>query len=146
MKISKNGIRLIKEFEGYKSKPYYCAAGKLTIGYGHVIKSGEKLKELTEDQATELLIKDINEIASYIKRYIKVELTQNQIDAILSFVFNIGNGAFLNSTFLKKLNKNDFIGASQEFLKWNKIARKGKKISLEGLTNRRVKEMNMFIS
>lgn len=140
MHISNNGINLIKQFEGCILTAYKCPAGVWTIGYGHTknVKSGMKI---TSSKATELLIDDLKTYESYVNKYVKVKLNQNQFDALVSFTFNCGAGALKSSTLLKKLNKGDYTGAANELLRWNKASGK----VLAGLTRRRKAEKALFL-
>lgn len=140
--IPDKAISMTKKFEGFKAKPYTCPAGKLTIGYGHVIRKLDKLKQLTEDDATELLVKDLEISFDTIDRNVAVYLTQNQLSALVSLVHNIGSGNFVNSTLLKKLNSGDYNGASKEFKRWNRVNGK----VMDGLTIRREEEYKCFIT
>lgn len=140
MKTSKTGIELIKSFEGFESKPYYCSAGKLTIGYGHVILPKESFTSLTKEEAEILLAKDLEKFESFVKNMVTVELTQHQFDALVSFCFNLGPVNLKKSTLLKKINKKDFEGASKEFSKW--VFASGKKLA--GLVRRREAEASLF--
>jgi len=140
MKTSQAGLDLIKEFEGFEAEPYICAGGKNTIGYGHVIKKGEAFDTITEETATALLADDVEDAEGAVNDYVHVELTQNQFDALVSFVFNIGGIAFYRSTLLKKLNKGDYEGAAKQFTRW--VYAGGRK--LNGLIKRRQAEMELF--
>lgn len=145
MLVSKNCINLIKKYEGFRSKPYKCPAGIWTIGYGSTFYiNGEKVSEhdseISETFASELLENVVNDFAIKIDRLIKVSVNQNQFDALVSFTYNIGIGAFSKSTLLKKLNNADFDGASKEFIRWNKANGK----VLNGLVNRRNDETKLF--
>ena len=148
MKISENGLNLIKEFEGFRSNPYKCSAGVPTIGYGSTYyRDGKKVtlndKPISQDEANLLLEHIANkDFGDKINNLVKVELNQNQFDALVSFCYNLGIGNFKSSTLLKKINQADFKGASEEFIKWNKA---GGKI-LDGLTRRRQKEKELFLS
>lgn len=147
MKISENGLNLIKEFEGFSSAPYLCPAGVPTIGYGNTFyEDGTKVtlkdKPITEERATQLLEFIANKTFSEnINKVVKVPLNQNQFDALVSFAYNISNKNFNWSTLLKKLNQSDYEGASSEFLRWNQA---GGKI-LSGLVLRRKKEKELFL-
>ena len=144
MKTSEQGIELIKRFEGCRLTTYECAAGVLTIGYGH---TGTDVKEgmtITDEKATALLKKDIEKFETGVNESVEVEITQNMFDALVSFSFNVGTGAFKKSTLLKKLNSKDYKGAANEFLKWNKVTKNGKKEVVAGLTNRRNSEKELF--
>lgn len=162
MKISKQGIEFIKKLEGCikingKHIIYDDATGQpvlnimnlpkgATIGYGHLIKSGESFeKGLSDAQATDLLINDINDTEKVINNLIKVQLLQNQYDAIVSFVYNIGAKNFKNSTVLKYLNNNSYKSKIYNSVEvawkaWNKY---NGNIS-EGLTRRRNLEWLLF--
>ena len=147
MKISARGLELIKEFEGFSSVSYLCPAKIWTLGFGNTFhKDGTKVKQsetITEDEANSLLEFIANrDFAQKIYPLIKVEVNQNQFDAMVSLAYNIGVGAFSKSTLLKKVNTNDFKGAGDEFLKWNKSGGK----PLLGLTRRREREKELFLS
>ena len=147
MKISQAGIDLIKSFEGLKLNAYKCPAGIVTIGYGSTfyadkspIKMGDKLKD--KIAAEELLKVTILTFESTINGlFYNVTLTQNQFDALVCFVFNIGPNAFAASTLLKKakVNPNDKTIAL-EFAKW--VNAGGKK--LPGLVKRRKAESDLY--
>ena len=148
-RIAKGGLEILKHYESFKSKKYKCPAGKPTIGYGHVILPSEphlNTAVLTIAQAEELLAKDMVPREQVVKEYVKVELTQHQFDALVSIVYNIGNGNFASSTLLKKINAKDFSGAAEEFLKWNKSRVNGVLTELAGLTARRKSERLLFLT
>ena len=145
MKISPRGLELIKEFEGFSANAYLCPAKIPTIGDGNTFYSdGRKVKlgeQISKSDALELLeIVANKDFADKIFPSIIVPVTQNQFDAMVSLAYNIGVGNFLKSTLLKKLNLKDYIGASNEFLKWNKSGGK----ELLGLTRRRKREQDLF--
>lgn len=145
MIISNNCVSIVKEFEGFRSKPYKCSAGVPTIGYGSTFYlNGEKVSmndsEITKEFATELLLKTLSDFSQYVDKLIKVELNQNQFDAVVSLTYNIGVGAFSKSTLLKLINVNNLTEASNEFIRWNKA--NGKIVN--GLTIRRKKEQKLF--
>lgn len=148
MIVSKNGLDLIKQFEGLSLKPYLDAVNIPTIGWGSTYyPDGKKVtlqdKEITEQKAFEILEYIANKDFGYfVNKAVKVKLNQNQFDALVSFAYNLGNGNLQQSTLLKKVNNNDFIGASLEFEKWNKA---GGKV-LSGLTKRRTAEKELFLS
>ena len=143
---SEAGLSNIKLDEGLRLTPYYCPAGKLTIGYGHVILPHEKFTKITAVIAHGLLVSDCLVAEKAIKRYVKKPLTQNQFDALVSFVMNVGVANFRTSTLLKKLNVGDYAGADNEFLRWNKVRNpKTKKYEVSnGLTKRRKRENLLF--
>lgn len=148
MKISENGLNIIKEFEGFSSKPYLCHAKIPTIGYGNTYyPNGKKVTmndtPITKEYATEMLSYIAQkDFGGKVHQLVIVNLNQNQYDALVSFAYNIGVGAFENSTLLRKLNKGDYEGASNEFAKWNKA---GGKV-LNGLVRRREKEKELFLT
>ena len=145
MKISEMGLELIKEFEGFSANAYLCPAKIPTIGYGNTFwEDGRKVKlgeQISKTNALELLELVANkDFADKIFPLIKVKVSQNQFDAMVSLAYNIGVGNFSKSTLLKKVNSGDFDGASFEFLKWNKSGNK----ELLGLTRRREREKDLF--
>lgn len=143
MRISEKGIDFIKQKEGCSLKVYLDVGGKPTIGVGHLIIKGESIpSEITDEQAEELLRVDLKVAEDAINRHVKVPLDQDQFDALCSLIFNIGVGAFIRSTLLKELNKNNILKAASEFLRWVYV---GKKIS-PGLVARRKDEVALFIS
>lgn len=145
MKIQSRGLQIIKEFESLKLKPYLCPAGIPTIGYGSTYyEDGTKVTlndlPITEQRADELLANISDKFSIQVSKLLKVELNQNQFDALVSFSFNIGIGNLTTSTILKKINEKDFENTSLEFAKWNKS---GGKV-LNGLITRREKERQLF--
>lgn len=142
MKISQKGVGLVKKFEGLELKAYKDSVGVVTIGYGSTGPHVFMGQVITESQAEALLIKDLSRFESGVTELVKVPLTQNQFDALVSFSFNLGLGNLKSSTLLKKLNAKDYIGASKEFERWNKA---GGKV-LNGLTRRRLDEKELFLS
>ena len=141
MNISKKGIDLIKRFEGCRLKAYRCPAGVWTIGYGHT-NNVRPDDIITQDDAEELLKRDLKVHEDNVKRVVKIALTQNQFDALVSFEYNVGYGAFANSTLLKLLNAGNYNGASKQFERW---VYAGDRV-LEGLVKRRKAERELFLS
>ncbi|MBS1205286.1 MAG: Phage related lysozyme [Proteobacteria bacterium] len=139
MKTGVHGLTIIKEFEGLRLRAYQCSANVWTIGYGHTAGVGVD-DIITEDQAISLLHQDVAESERAVNQYVHVPLTQNQFDALVSFVFNLGIGNFCTSTLLKKLNTEDYTGAAGEFLRW--VNASGK--VLPGLVRRRQAEKALF--
>ena len=140
MRTSEQGLLLIRKFEGLKLESYKCSAGVWTIGYGHT-SNVKKSDKITKDEAENLLQNDLIYFESAICDFVKVPLNQNQFDALVSFVFNIGVGAFSTSTMLKFINANHFPLAAGQFDRW--VYAKGKK--LEGLVKRRKEEKELFL-
>jgi len=141
MKTGSKGIELIKHFEGCELEAYKCPAGVWTIGYGH-IKGVKEGMTITELQAEEMLKSELNEYEGYINNLVTVELNQNQFDAMVSWVYNLGGGNLKASTLLKVLNAGDYDGVPAQMLRWNKA---GGKV-LEGLTRRRQAEADLFVA
>ncbi len=139
MKISNKGIDLIKHFEGCETEAYKCPAGVWTIGYGH-IKGVQEGDVITEAQAHEMLVEELNEYENYIHDYVECPLNQDQFDAMVSWVYNLGSGNLRSSTLLRTLNAGDYAGVPAQMMRWNKAAGK----PLEGLTRRRQAEADLF--
>jgi lysozyme len=146
MIASQNCINLIKLFEGYKPKAYLCPAGVPTIGFGSTMYTdGRKIKlgdTINEQQANELLMWELKNKSIALHG---LKLNQNQFDSCLSFIYNLGIGAFTKSTLRKKIliNPNDK-SIKDEFLKWNKARVNGQLTELKGLTRRRIAEADLY--
>ena len=143
--VSKEGIALIKRYEGYKTTPYRCPAGLYTVGYGHVIGNGLQLPDewnrtFSLGEIDELLRTDLARFERGVLRYCTVYITQSQFDSLVSFSFNLGLGVLQRSTLRQKLNRGNYDGASKEFLRYTKA---GGKV-LKGLVRRRQAEYNLF--
>jgi lysozyme len=139
MKISQEGLSLIKKFEGCRLKSYRCSANVLTIGYGHT--GGVKEDDtISQPEADELLEKDIAKFEKYVDDNVMVELNQSQFDALVAWTFNLGVGNLRSSTMLKKLNETDYVSVPSEMKRWNKAAGK----TLDGLIRRRLAESLLF--
>ena len=139
MKTSQKGIDLIKRFEGCSLTAYKCPAGRWTIGYGHT-NGVEKGQKITKKQAESFLKEDIEFYEDGVNKYVSAPLTQNQFDALVSFTYNVGLGAFKTSTLRQKLNAGDYTGAAKEFPRWNKSSG----FVLNGLIARRKAEKELF--
>ena len=140
MKTSQAGLDFIQDVEGCKLFAYLDTGGVWTIGVGHTGPEVVKGLVCTFEQAMKWLAEDVREAEDAITRKVKVPLNQAQFDALVSFVFNIGVGQFSASTLLRKLNLKDYVGAGNEFPRWNKD--NGKVIP--GLTKRRLLEQSRF--
>lgn len=141
MKTSDKGIELIKRFEGCRLRAYRCPAGVLTIGIGHT-KGVKEGMTITAQQAVEYLKSDIEHFEQQING-LQLDLTQNQFDALVSFVFNVGFGAFQKSTLLKRIKA----GAPEKDIRnafgmWVKAGRR----TLPGLVARRQAEADLYFS
>ena len=144
MKTSPAGISLIQEFEGRRLEAYKCPAGIWTIGYGHTSAAGApEVKPgmvITKQEANDILIRDLVKYENAVDRLVKVPLTQNQFYALVSFAFNVGEGALAKSTLLKKLNAGNYDAVPAELMKWTKGGGK----ELPGLVRRRRAEAAMW--
>ncbi len=144
MKISERGLQFIKDAEGLRLKSYKCSAGVWTIGYGTTSATGlidiKPTTIINTKQAEMLLVKSLATFEDCINESVKVELKQSQYDALVSFVYNIGEGAFKKSTLLKELNKGRYDAVPVELMKW---VRAGGKRN-QGLVNRRTKEAALW--
>ena len=136
---------LIKEFEGLSLKPYKCPGGYNTIGYGHVIKNTTEdalfKNGIDASEAETLLLNDMNIANQALIRLVSVPLNSHQRAALVSFVFNVGSGAFQASTLRQKLNRGEYNPAAEQFLKW--IHGGGRQ--LPGLVRRRHAERELFL-
>lgn len=146
MDTSNKGKAIIKQYEGFRSKPYLCPANVPTIGYGATYYlDGSKVKlsdpAISEADADRLLDKMLLKYEQAVGRYTQVPLTQNQFDALVSFCYNVGAENLRTSTLLKKLNAKDYARAGDQFLRWN---HGGGKV-LQGLVNRRNAERKLFL-
>ena len=140
MKTSAEGLALIKKFEGLELKAYKCAAGVWTIGYGHT-KDVQEGDEWSESHADHMLEVELEEFEGYINDNVTVALSQNQFDALVSWVYNLGPANLKASTMLKVLNSGDYEGVPAQIQRWNKA---GGKV-LEGLIRRRKAEALLFV-
>ena len=141
MKISQEGLSLIKRFEGCRLESYKCSANVLTIGYGHT--SGVKETDtITQDEADKLLQEDVEQFEKYVDDNVTVELGQSQFDSLVAWTFNLGVGNLRESTMLKKLNNEDYKSVPSEMKRWNKAGGK----TLDGLIRRRKAESLLFES
>ena len=139
MKISQEGLSLIKKFEGCKLESYRSSADVLTIGYGHTQGVFEGYK-ITQEKADELLQDDVCKFEVYVDYAVDSKLNQNQFDALVAWTFNLGPGNLRESTMLKVLNNGDYESVPREMKRWNKAAGK----TLDGLIRRRLAESLLF--
>ena len=139
MKISQEGISLIKKFEGCEYNAYKCAADVLTIGYGHTkdVKEGDLV---TQQEAENLLTKDLEEFEGYVLDAVEMPMSQHQFDAMVSWTFNLGPSNLKASTMLKVLNNGAYEDVPAQIKRWNKANGK----VLEGLIRRREAEALLF--
>ena len=132
--------KIIREFEGLRLTAYKCPAGVWTIGYGHTGKGVHEGLVCTTEDATRWLYADMLEADKAIDELVEVPLSENQHASLLSFIFNVGRGAFRSSTLLRLLNAGNYASASLQFARWDKAG----KVQLPGLVKRRVAERKLF--
>lgn len=146
MKPSQKAVDLIKQFEGFRANAYLCPANVVTIGFGSItwgngqkVKMGEIVSMAT---AEKLLLVDLEKRTKALEG---LKVNQNQFDALISFIYNLGVGAFRGSTLFRKVQQdaNDPT-IRAEFMKWNKARVNGKLVELKGLTRRRDAEANLY--
>ena len=137
--ISADGLEFIKQAEGCKLASYQDSVGVWTIGYGHT-KGVHGGMTCTQEQADEWLAEDLETVYGDIREYVDVPLTQGQFDALCSWIFNLGAGAFRDSTFRRLLNARDYEGAAEQIKRW---VHAGNQV-LPGLVKRRAAEAEMF--
>jgi len=145
-RLSRRGVKFIAESEGFRPVPYRDSGGKWTIGYGHLIKPGENFTRITREQALALLDKDAADAANAVNSLVRVPISINQFDALTSLVYNIGRGAFRDSTTLRELNRGNVPAAAKGIELWNKVTIGGVLTFVQGLANRRAAEKRLFLS
>ena len=141
MIYSKVGLALTESFESCRLVAYQDSGGRWTIGYGHTagVKEGDTC---TQEQAEQWLSEDIQWASSVVNKNVTVTLTQQEFDALVDFVYNLGSGNFENSTLLELLNSGDYAGAAEQFERWNKVHG----TIIAGLVRRRLTEESEFKS
>jgi len=140
MNISQAGLDLIKSFEQFRGTAYKPTPDDVwTLGWGHT-KDVKEFDTCSIEKANEWVLQDCANAIDCINHHVTAGINQNQFDALVSFVFNVGGGNFQSSTLLRELNAGDFKGAAEQFLRWDK--QKGK--VLPGLTKRRQAEKALF--
>jgi lysozyme len=139
MKISQEGIALIKKFEGCELEAYKCAAGVWTIGYGST-KGVEEGNTISQEDADNLLLEEMHEYEGYVNDMVTVDLKQNEFDALVSWVFNLGPSNLSSSTLLSRLNNKVWDDVPNQIKRWNKAGGQVK----QGLVRRREAEALLF--
>jgi lysozyme len=145
---SMNGLQFIEKWEGCVLTPYKDVAGLRTIGIGYLIKPTDNFPDgvaITKEKAYDLLREEVKKCEDSIKRNIKVKLTQNMFDALVSFGFNCGVGVYSNSGVARETNAGNFAGVPERLLDWCKATINGKKEIVPGLYNRRKDEGELFL-
>lgn len=149
MLVNQATIDLIKHFEGFEAEAYQDPVGIWTIGYGTTAAAGVGIKpyaglKLTERQAEMYLTRGVDKFAAKIRPHIKRPINENQFGAFVSLAYNIGPGAFVGSTALRRFNEGDPDGAALAMQWWNKGTVNGRKTVLRGLVRRREAEAKLF--
>jgi len=139
MYISNKGTDLIRQFEGFRAHAYQDAVGVWTIGYGHT-KGVTPNMVISSAEGEQMLKDELQEYENYVNDMVTCDLNQNQFDALVSWVYNLGPANLQASTLLKVLNAGDYAGVPAQIMRWNKA---GGKV-LEGLTRRRQAEADLF--
>jgi lysozyme len=153
MQLSNNGFAIIKNFEGLRLSAYRDVAGVWTIGYGSTryhdgkpVTPGDQLA--SELQADALFRNTLGQYQDAVNEFVKVPITQNQFDALVSFTYNEGTRALQQSTLLVKLNEKNYTEAAAHFMAWDKITdpKTGQKVICDTLVQRRQEESQLFLS
>jgi lysozyme len=146
MKMTREGLDLIKAFEGFRSRAYRDAVGVWTIGYGHTSMAGKpEVKagmEISRAEAEIILARDVDVFADGVRRHVRVVLNDQQFSALVSFAYNVGVGALAKSGVLAAANRGDFAAVPRRLALWNKA---GGRV-LPGLVKRRAAEAQLFNS
>jgi len=137
---SEAGFALTKNFEGVLLSAYADQGGVWTIGYGHTGPGVHAGLTITQEQADTFLHNDVAGAVACVNRLVTAKINQNQFDALVDFVFNLGCASFAKSTLLRKVNSGNFSDAAAQFLRWNHIGR----VVVAGLTRRRQAEVTLF--
>lgn len=145
-RLSKAGRDLIKRHEGLRLDAYVDPVGVWTIGYGHTGPAARKGNTITKERAENLLTQDVREAEADVTRLVKVPLSAGQFDALVSFVFNIGEGAFAKSTLLRELNAGRYAAVPGQLRRWVYGTVSGQKVILPGLVKRRSDEAVLWAS
>jgi lysozyme len=145
MRTSQQGVDLIKKHEGLVLTAYKDPVGVWTIGYGHTGEYAQEGSKISKGKAEALLREDLHEAETAVEELTTVALTQNQFDALVSFVFNVGAGAYAKSTLRRLLNAGAETAAADQFSRWVYGTKDGKKVRLAGLVKRRAEEAALFL-
>jgi len=146
LRISSNGVKFITKWEGLKLSKYLCPAGKWTIGVGHVILPHENISDtITKERAESILRSDLVRFEKAIKKFITVRLNQNQFDALVSFIFNTGEGGIRNTSVQSTVNEQKFSEVPEKLQMWSKMRQNGKLVVSQGLLRRRMSESELFM-
>jgi len=143
--VNQATVNLVRQFEGLRLRAYLCPAGKPTIGYGHA--SGVIFGDvITDDEAEEMLGRDLEEAAEHVDRLIRVDLNDNQRGALVSWTFNLGPGNLMTSTLRDVLNRGQYDAVPTQLRRWTKARHPltGDLVVLPGLVRRREAEAQLW--
>ncbi len=144
MRISKEGLELIKSFEGFRETATRLPDGRWTIGYGHVRTAREGLT-ISEADAEDLLLYDLKPVEDAIAPMLYAPVMQNQFDALVSLAFNISPAQFRDSDVLRNLNAGDYLAAANAFDLWRRARIHGRVMIVDALVRRRAAEKALFL-
>jgi GH24 family phage-related lysozyme (muramidase) len=142
-------IDLVKTFEGFRSSAYLDTNGLPVIGYGQTKVNGQTVsigQYITQIEAAIALEQELYSIQRLVLTHVQVDLNPHQLGALTSLVYNTGVGLLYDSTLISKLNAGDYVGAAEEFPRWNKADMGGALVELPGLTRRRLAEQKLFLT
>ncbi len=144
MRTGETGLNLIKGYEGLRMSAHYAPSEQWTVGYGHTSTARHGMA-VTEGDAERLLRDDVGPLEQLISDTVRAPLNQNEHDALVSLIFNIGEENWKRSTVLRKLNAGDKIGAANAFELWTKAYVNNELVTLDGLVRRRAAEKSLFL-
>jgi lysozyme len=144
LSVSRSAVELIKAFEGFRSRAAQLDDGRWTIGYGHTL-TARAGAEITERDAEALLLYDLIQAAHAVNEHVYAPLNQNEFDALVSLVFNIGPRAFRGSPTLRRLNEGRPLEAAMAMEMWRKSDLDGERIVIDALVRRRAAEKALFL-
>ena len=141
------GANLIKELEGFHETPYRCSAGHQTIGYGFTEPKYSYRTSITRSESDRIVDRYASELLTFVRQKVgTTKLTSHQEGALVSFVYNIGRQAFVESTALKRIREGNLSGVPDAMRMWNKVTVNGKKQISAGLVTRREREIQVWNS
>ena len=149
VEVSAPTVAIVKEAEGFRSSAYLDTDGTPVIGYGQSRIEGRKVRigdRISPSAADAALKAELEFIQQEILSTVTVELNSNQLGALSSLAFNTGVYRVKKSTLVRKLNQEDYLGAANEFLRWDKANIRGQLVRMEGLTKRRHRERELFLT
>ena len=149
LSVIPEAVSLVKDFEGFRSYSYIDSSGLPVIGYGQTRVNGRTVtmgQYITPSQADAALEEELYYIQQLVLAHVKVDLNPYQLSALTSLVYNAGTVIVKDSTLIRKLNAGDYLGAAQEFTRWNKANQGGQLVVYPGLTKRRLAEQKLFLA